>query len=100
MTEAELQLFRDRCRLFLIERLCLAQALSEPVLSGKWSAEQSRKLLGSWLEEQSKKADKLFGTHFREPALTALYGDEMREVVEEMKKVIDDATDILKAQGL
>ena len=98
MTEADLVVVRDRCRLALIERLCLAQFLMQPVFAGQMTVDQSHGVLREWLEAQRDKAGELYGAHFQEPGMTALYSEEMANVVERMTEILDKAAAGLKRE--
>ena len=87
--EAEIRAFRERFRISLIERLVLKNAFAAPVIAGHLSIRESHKELTEWLDQNSKNADQAFGGHFRDPGLSALYADEVKEIVDAMKKVVD-----------
>jgi hypothetical protein len=44
------------------------------------------------------RADRTYGAHFGDPALSALYADEVREVIDDMKKTVDKLAD--EADGI
>jgi hypothetical protein len=89
MDETEIVAFRERFRQELIERLVLKNAFAAPLLIGALSIEQCRNALKGWLDDNSSIADQSFGKHFHDPALTALYADEVKEIVNDLKKKID-----------
>ena len=90
MAQSDVEAFRDRFRLWTIERLALKFALGGPVFFGGISIEESTDHLKAWLDLNSAQADSAYGAHFRDPALVALYADEVKEVIEDMKKGVDE----------
>jgi hypothetical protein len=100
MSQDEIEAFRMRYRVALIERIALKNALATLQLDGHLSIEENRDLLKSWLDASSKVADRVFGEHFGDPAQTALYADEVKEITDNMKKVVDGlATGLQKSRG-
>jgi hypothetical protein len=96
MGESEIAAFRERFRIDLIERLALKTALGAPVLAQALSIEDSRDSLTAWLDEDAKRAVEAYGKHFQDPGLTALYADEVQEVIERMKDRVQKVADELK----
>jgi hypothetical protein len=92
MAESDLAEFRDRFRFWVVERLALKFALGGPVFFAGLSIEESSDSLKGWLDLNSSQADHAYGSHFRDPALTALYADEVKEVIEDLKKGVDEIT--------
>jgi hypothetical protein len=94
MEKSEIDDFRQRFRLALVERLVLRTAFLAPVLSRGLSSQESRQTLVGWLSTNSDVADKAFGSQFRDPAKAALYADEVKEVTDEMaafvKRIADE----------
>jgi hypothetical protein len=86
---AELEAFRLRYRVNVLERLVLKTAFSAPLLSRRLSAEQSHRMLIDWLNLNSSIADEAYGAHFQEPALAALYSDEVRYLMDQMIAIVD-----------
>ena len=73
---AEMEAFRLRYRVSLLERLVLKTAYAAPVLAGRLSAEESRQALAGWLSATSEATDRAYGAALQDPALMALYADE------------------------
>jgi hypothetical protein len=100
MGQEEIEAFRMRYRVALIERIALKNALSTLLLDGLLSIEESRDLLKSWLGASSAIADRAYGEHFRDPAQTALYADEVKEIIDNMKSIVDSlAIGLQKSSG-
>jgi hypothetical protein len=99
MDEAQIFQFRLTFRLMIIEHLALKTALLAPVLIGALSVEQSQKSLKDWLDDNSAVADKAYGQHFGDPAMTALYTDEAKDVIEKYKGIVDKAAKEIAAIG-
>ena len=97
MSEADVADFRARFRLWLIERLALKFALGGPVFFGGISIEQSGAALKDWLDLNSSTIDAAYGARFRDPAMAALYADEAKEVVEDLKRGVDEIAQDMKA---
>ena len=89
MEESDLRAFRDRWRLNLLERLVLRAALTEPVLRDHLSVADSQQALKDWLDKNSAVADAVYGETLGDPALVALFADEVKELVERMKTRVD-----------
>jgi hypothetical protein len=81
--------FRLRFRVAILERLVLKTALVAPLLDRHLSIQESLDSLKGWLDLESEVADQTYGRHFADPALTALYADEVKEMTENMKKQVD-----------
>lgn len=91
MNRADVEAFRTRVRVSLIERLVLKIAFQEPVLNHQLSGQESREVLIEWLESNSTAADSAYGAHFRgDAAQAALYADELKEIVDQMKKTVNE----------
>jgi len=80
--------YRERMRLRLIEQLVLQTALISPIESRELTVSQSQQRLERWLESNAARLDEVLGAHFREPSQTALYAEEVREMVDEMKEFV------------
>ena len=72
-----------------LERLVLRTAFAAPVLAGRLSREESRQTLTEWLNLNSASADQTFGEHFQDPALAALYSDEIRNLIDNMIATVE-----------
>jgi len=96
MDASEIAAFRQRYKIALIERLALQTAFVVRVTAGRLSPEEARKNIKEWLDHNTEIADKAYGEHFRDPALSALYADEVKEIIEEMKTIVDGLADATK----
>ena len=97
--KSDILAFRERYRIELIERLVLTNAIAVQVFAGRLSIQQSHKALTEWLDKNSQTADQACGKHFGDPALTALYADEVKDVTEKMKAIVDNIAEELIDQG-
>ncbi|HUB64902.1 MAG TPA: hypothetical protein VL996_10755 [Methylocella sp.] len=97
--KSDILAFRERFRSELLERLVLTNAMALQVLASHLSVEQSHKSLTEWLDKNSQTADQVCGKHFGDPALTALYADEVKDVTERMKAIVDTIKKELITQG-
>lgn len=82
-------MFRLRARLMLIEQLVLRNALLEPVLNHRWPISKSQQTLKGWLDSNVQVTDLAYGKHFQDPAIAALYADEVKEAADDLKERID-----------
>lgn len=85
----EIEAFRLRYRVSLLERLVLKTAYAAPVLAGRSSAEESRRMLVGWLNATSDVVDRAYGAALQDPALAALYSDEAKDVTEKMIAIVE-----------
>jgi hypothetical protein len=87
--QAALDAFKTRVRLMLLEKLLLRLAFDGAV--GAISAAESRERLLDWLDHNSQAADSAYASRFKgDPAQLALYADEVKEVVDGMKTVVEE----------
>jgi hypothetical protein len=77
-------------RMSVLENLALKTAFQAPVLSRRLSAKESRDVLIGWLNSNSSAADAFYGEFFQDPAMTALYADEVRSITDELIKSVED----------
>jgi hypothetical protein len=90
MNQQDLENYRVRFRLELLERLVLQHALTEPVLNRQLTMADSLFLLKDWLDNNSAAVDRMVGEAFQgDPAMTALHADEAAEIVNNMKSILD-----------
>jgi hypothetical protein len=99
MDETQIFDFRLSFRLTIMEHLALRTALIGPVSARALSVEESRKSLKDWLDANSSAADDAYGKHFRDPAMTALYADEAKDVIEKYKGIVDKTASQLSSTG-
>lgn len=84
----DLETFRTRLRLDILERIVLLISMREPVLSGRQKAFEVREELEQLFDEDVARIDKATGERFGDPALTALYADEALAVVQSLRAQI------------
>lgn len=96
MGENELQIFRLQWRVNIIERLVFRNELSTAVLERHLSLQESTQALLDWLDINSAQADVGYGKRLRDPAMVALFVDEVKEAVEEMKTAVGKISEELQ----
>jgi hypothetical protein len=100
MTETDLEIFRIRFRQALLERLIIKTAFLASHVQGILSVAGTREGLSGWLDANSEEALHVYGEALKDPALTALFSDEAKEITEAMKRNVDKiALEAQKAFG-
>jgi hypothetical protein len=100
MTETDLEIFRIRFRLALLERLVLKTVFLASHVQGILTVTGTREGLSGWLDANSEDTIRVYGETLKDPALTALFSDEAREITEAMKRTVDKiASEAQKAFG-
>jgi hypothetical protein len=94
--ENELEFFRLKWRVALMERLVYRTELSANALVHQIPIRNSAQALKDWLDVNSSVADKAYGEHFHDPAMAARYADEVKETVEKMKEIVDEVAADMK----
>jgi 23S rRNA G2445 N2-methylase RlmL len=98
MDESDIEHFCAHARLAILERLVLKTALGTRVLSGEMTIQEGRDDLKDWLDKNSAIGDAPYGTRFQDPAIAGLYSEELKAVVEGMKRAVDQITrEVLEA---
>jgi|GEM_PF-5499862 uncharacterized alpha-E superfamily protein len=88
ITPEKIEAFRFRYRLAVVEKLAV-KALLLLGAAPPQSLQQSQQQIKDWLDLCSTSADQTYGRVFRDPAQMALYADEVKAIVEDMKKDLD-----------
>ena len=88
--EVTLEAFRLRFRVSILERLVLSTYFAAPVLSRRLSAQESHHVLKQILQQGAASALDVYGKHFGDPALTALYADEAKSITDRMEGMVDE----------
>jgi hypothetical protein len=88
MTEDDVEKFRLRFRLALIERLAIKTFFLATHVQGVLTVAQTEQGLGELLDGESAEALRVYGEALGDPALTALFADEAREITEDVKHAI------------
>jgi hypothetical protein len=100
MDESDLEVFRTRTRLRLLEHLTIKTAFAFYIKVGGLSVEQTQRTLKEYLDAASTETDRVYGEVLRDPGPTAIFADEAKDVAEKMKVTIDqvanDAVQILR----
>jgi hypothetical protein len=100
MNEADLEVFRVRWRLALLERLVLKTAFLADHVKGSLTVAGTATALKGWLDTNSATADRAYGAALEDPALTALFADEVKAITDDLKKTVDSiAVEAKKAFG-
>jgi hypothetical protein len=100
MVEADLETFRLKFRLALLERLTLKTAFLASHVQGILTVAGTREGLRGWLDANSEEALRVYGAALGDPALTALFADEAKEITDAMKSTVDKiAAEANKAFG-
>ena len=88
VTREEIEAFRLRYRLAMVEKMALKALLLQGA-APPLSLRGSQTNLEGWLDLCSASADQTYGKVFRDPAQMALYADEVKAIVEDVKKDLD-----------
>jgi len=96
MDASDVAAFRQRYHFAIVERLAIKNAFAVPLLFLGKSLEESQNDLKDWLDQQSNTADQAYGAYFGDPALAALYAEEVKEVTEDMKTIVDKIAQRIK----
>ena len=97
MTDLELELARFRIRLDVIQRLTLKTAFGHPVILGVLNIEESRDSLKDWMQGPLTGIEAAARTAVGDdPAKIALLSEEVREIVEDMTRFVDECAAELK----
>lgn len=100
MTPADLETFRLRFRLALVERLVLKTFFLATHVQGALTVSQTEQGLQELLDAESAEALRVYGAALEDPGLTALFADEAQEITDSVKKtVIAIAVEARKAFG-
>jgi hypothetical protein len=78
MEEAEFEVWRRHLRQVFYEQLVIQNAFAVQLLAGRLSVDEAEQLIKEGLDVTSARSDALFGELLRDPALTALYADEVK----------------------
>jgi hypothetical protein len=89
MTEADLETFRLRFRLALVERLAIKTAFLASHVQGILSVAGTREGLLEWLHANSDESLRIYGAVLEDPGLTALFSDEAKDITDGMKKTVE-----------
>jgi hypothetical protein len=88
ISREEIEAFRLRYRLEIVEKMALKALLLQGA-APPLSLPKSQKNLADWLDLCSASADRTYGKMFRDPAQVALFADEVKAIVEDVKKDLD-----------
>jgi hypothetical protein len=86
MEEADFAVWRRHLRQVFFEQLVIQNAFSVQLLAGRLSVDEAEQSIKEGLDVTSARSDALFGDLLRDPALTALYADEVKGVLDQIKE--------------
>ena len=99
-TETEMEIFRLKVRIRLIERLLIKTAFLTSHVQGILTVAGTRTGLEGWLDPNSEVALRAYGPALQDPGLAALYADEVKDITDNLKKVVNEiGNDAEKAFG-
>lgn len=79
-------------REYSLDRIVLQTALIARVLGRHLSTSESREGLKQSLDASRSQQDQIYGEVRQDSALTALYADEAKDVIEKMKVAVDQTS--------
>lgn len=96
MTEQEAEIYRLKLKVAFLERAVFRQALLAPLLRGGSSSDAVYQSLLASIRKGRDSGYQAFGLG-GDPAVTALYGDEVARVFEELEASLMSVNDEIKA---
>jgi hypothetical protein len=90
MDQADLETFRLRFRMALIERLTIKTFFLATHVQGLLTVAQTETGLGELLDGESAEALRVYGLALGDPGLTALFADEAKEITDSVKKTVGE----------
>jgi hypothetical protein len=89
VTEAELEIFRLKMRVAVLEQIVAELFLAARPLVSKAEILSQRQVLRSRLEGQTRQLTQTFGAATGDPALTALYAGVVEEIESTWKTILE-----------
>jgi hypothetical protein len=86
MDEADLARWRDRLRISFFEQMIIQHAFLVEMSTGRLSLDEAEQSIMGGLDETLAQSEALFGAFLKDPALTVLYGDEVKTVADQIKE--------------
>jgi hypothetical protein len=87
--DVRLEFFRLKVRTQILEGLLLRLAFSSIAQSvPRRSNQEARQIIADYLQTAETAAIEAYGAHFRDPALAALYADEVSEIVQSLVDLV------------
>lgn len=87
--EIELDLFRLRIRLNIVQEMALRGALLATYRTGNLDEAENLQALKHSISSNSQTADRQYGAVLRDPGKTAMYSDEVLAITEDMNHMLD-----------
>ncbi len=101
MTSKEtVEILRLKIRVSLLENLVLRRAVETRVLGRHQSISEAESELAAWLDETSIDILQEAGKQSENPALTALIGDEAKDITDAMKAIVAKSAADLRKKNL
>ena len=96
MEEADSEVWRRHLRTLVFEQIVIQNAFLIQMSAGRLSVEEAERAIIAGLDANLAQADALFGALVRGPALTALYGDELKTVLDQIKERVSQFATYLR----
>jgi hypothetical protein len=88
MEEAEFVEWRKRIRTTIFETLVIQNAFLMQMSLGQTSVDQAEQAILEGLDGLTQRSDALWGAMLKDPALTGLYSDEVKGVIDQIKELV------------
>ena len=96
MEEADSEVWRRHLRTLVFEQIVIQNAFLIQMSAGHLSVDEAERAIIAGLDADLAQADALFGALVKEPALTALYGDEVKTVLDQIKERVSQFATYLR----
>jgi hypothetical protein len=96
MEEADSEVWRRHLRTLVFEQIVIQNAFLIQMSAGRLSVEEAERAIIAGLDANLAQADALFGALLKEPAPTALYGDEVKKVLDQIKERVSQFATYLR----
>ena len=99
-SEEQLEKWRDELRRYFFEQMIVQNAFSLLLTSGRGvSVDEAEQAILEGLDTSLAAADKTFGDLLKEPSLTALYTEEIKRVLDEIKERVSEYAKMIRRKG-
>jgi hypothetical protein len=96
MEEAAFEVWRRHLRTLVFEQIIIQNAFLVQMSAGRLSVDEAERAIIGGLDENLAQADVLFGALLKGPAPTALYRDEVKTVLDQMKEHVSQFATYLR----
>jgi hypothetical protein len=96
MEEADSEVWRRHLRTVVFEQIVIQNAFLVQMSAGRLSVDEAERAIIGGLDANLAQADALFGALLKEPALTALFGDEVKTVLDQIKERVSQFATYLR----